>query len=485
MASFHYRALQADGSVAEGQLDAADRREALRVIAAKGMRPVRLTDAGASASAPVLPARAVAPKAGAASGSGPASSKGLATATGAPSPTGAVRSPVVAGSGRVASRPASRPVARPTPAPKAAKAASKADAPGGGLKLSLGGDRITPRVLENFTRLLSSLLAAGVPLSRALVILMREAASPVAGAQWKQVHDAVVDGLSLAEAMGRSPQTFPRVYVAMVEAGETGGFLDVVLGQIADFQAREKEMRGKVMTALLYPVILLFLAIGVLVFLLVFFIPRFQGIFSGFGAELPLITQVIVGTSEVLRTWGILLLVALGVGGYSLRTWLVSEAGRRVWEGFILRAPVVGPLVAQFSMSRFCRMLGTLLGAGVPLVNALNVARRSIGNQILVDAVANSIERVKEGKQLGPSLGDCRDLFSGSTLEMISVAEESGRLDTELVRIANVTEGDLDRQLRTAVALAEPLMLFFIAGFIGFIFIGMVIPIFSLQDHIK
>lgn len=488
MASFHYKALQADGSVAEGQLDAADRREALRVISARGLRPVKLTDAAAAASAPVLPARAVAPKAATASGS--PSSKGATTAGGASSgfASGGVRRPVASGSGRVASRPATRPAARPVPAPKApAKAASKSDAPaqGGGMKLSLGGDRVTPRILENFTRLLSSLLAAGIPLSRALVILMREAASPAAGAQWKQVHDLVVDGLSLAEAMGRSPKTFPRVYVAMVEAGETGGFLDVVLGQIADFQAREKEMRGKVMTALLYPVILLFLAIGVLVFLLVFFIPRFQGIFAGFGAELPLITQVIVGTSEVLRSWGILLLVALGVGGYSLRTWLVSEAGRRVWEGFILRAPVVGPLVAQFSMSRFCRMLGTLLGAGVPLVNALNVARRSIGNQILVDAVANSIERVKEGKQLGPSLGDCRDLFSGSTLEMISVAEESGRLDTELVRIANVTEGDLDRQLRTAVALAEPLMLFLIAGFIGFIFIGMVIPIFSLQDHIK
>jgi type II secretory pathway component PulF len=130
-------------------------------------------------------------------------------------------------------------------------------------------------------------------------------------------------------------------------------------------------------------------------------------------------------------------------------------------------------------------MLGTLLGAGVPLINGLNVARRSIGNQILVDAVSNSIDRVKEGKQLGPSLSDCGTLFSGSVLEMISVAEESGRLDQELVRIADVTEGDLDRQLKTAVALAEPLMLFFIAAFIGTIFIGMVIPIFSLQDYIK
>jgi type II secretory pathway component PulF len=156
-----------------------------------------------------------------------------------------------------------------------------------------------------------------------------------------------------------------------------------------------------------------------------------------------------------------------------------------VWEGLILRSPVVGPLVAQFAMARFCRMLGTLLGASVPLVQALNVARKSIGNQILVDAVSQSIDQVSAGGQLGQSLANCRGLFPGSVLEMIAVAEESGRLDQELVRIANVTEGDLDRELKTAVAFAEPLMLFFIAGFIGTIFIGMVIPIFTLQEHIK
>ena len=136
-------------------------------------------------------------------------------------------------------------------------------------------------------------------------------------------------------------------------------------------------------------------------------------------------------------------------------------------------------------MARFCRMLGTLLGAGVPLVQGLNVARKSIGNQILVDAVSQSIERVQEGGQLGQSLGDCKGLFASSVVEMISVAEESGRLDQELIRIANVTEGDLDRQLKTAVAFAEPLMLFLIAGFIGTIFISMVLPIFTLQDYIK
>ena len=368
-------------------------------------------------------------------------------------------------------------------APAAASAAKD-----GGLRLNLKfgqANKITPRILENFTRLLSSLLAAGVPFSRALVIIHREAAEPVAKAKWKEIHDLVIDGMSLSDAMARSRETFPRVYVAMVEAGETGGFLDVVLAQIADFQSREKELKGKVMTALMYPAILLILALGVLIFLLVFFIPRFQLVFQGFNAELPLITRMIVGVSDAVRHYGLFIGAALVVGFISLRSWFRSEAGRRAWEGYILRVPTIGPLLAQFAMARFCRMLGTLLGAGVPLINALNVARRSIGNQILVDAVSESIDRVKEGKALGKSLAQNRDLFPGAVVEMISVAEESGKLDAELLRIANVTEGDLDRQLKAVVALAEPIMLFVIAALIGTIFIGMVIPIFSLQDHIK
>ncbi|MCC6231632.1 MAG: type II secretion system F family protein [Verrucomicrobiales bacterium] len=447
MATFQYRALQADGSIAEGQIEAGGRQEALRRIDEQRLRPISLVEQNAAARTPRA-ARASHPAPVAAS---------------SPVPNGKHHSP---GS---ATAPA---------APRAEAASSPL--------LSLGGSpRITARMLENFTRLLSSLLAAGVPLSRALVILHKEAGAPQARAKWKEIHDRVVDGMSLADAMAKSPETFPRVYVAMVEAGEAGGFLDVVLAQIADFQAREKEIRGKVLAAMLYPVILLTLALGVLVFLLVFFIPKFQTIFAGFGARLPLLTQLIVSASEVIRSYGLFVALALGVGLLLARTWFLSPAGRRTWEGVILRLPVVGPLVAQFAMARFCRMLGTLLGASVPLINGLNVARRSLGNQILVDAVSNSIDRVKEGKALGPSLAECPALFSGATLEMIAVAEESARLDRELVRIADLTEGDLDRQLRTAVALAEPLMLFLIAGMIGTIFIGMVIPIFTLQDYIK
>ena len=415
--------------MAEGQLEAAGRQEAFTRMAGLGLRPVSLAEkAGAGAVA-------VAKK-----------SNGGKEGTPASPPAGNILA---------------------------------------GLNFGRRSHKISARDLENFTRLLSSLLAAGVPLSRALVILYREASTPAAGAKWKEVHDLVIDGLPLAESMERSPETFPRVYTAMVQAGETGGFLDLVLAQIADFQSREKELRSKVVTAMLYPAILLTLAIGVLIFLLTFFIPRFQLIFKSFSASLPVATQIVIGLSNLVRGYGPFVLLGLVIIGVLLRTWFLSEKGRRMWEGGMLRSPIVGPLVAQFAMARFCRMLGTLLGAGVPLVQGLNVARKSIGNQILVDAVSESIERVQQGGQLATSLAECRGLFPGSILEMISVAEESGKLDVELVRIANVTENDLDRHLKTAVAFAEPLMLFFIAAFIGTIFISMVLPIFTLQDYIK
>ncbi len=422
MPTFSYKALKADGKIAEGVLDAPGRPDALRQMEALGLRPVNLAE-----------------NAGGKNGS--------ASKNGAGQPGG------LEGFGKIS--------------------------------FKIGGHKVSAKELENFTRLLSSLLAAGVPLSRALVILHKESSSPAAQAKWKEIHNLVVDGMSLADAMARSPETFPRVYVAMVEAGEAGGFLDVVLAQIAEFQAREKDLKAKVLTAMLYPCILLVLALGVLVLLLTFFIPKFQNIFNNLHSALPLITQIIIGASHIVRSYGLFVAAGLIAIGFLVRTWFTSEKGKRVWEGLVLKSPLVGPLIAQFAMARFCRMLGTLIGAGVPLVHGLNVSRRSIGNQILVDAVGQSIERVQQGGRLGQSLADCKQLFTGSTLEMISVAEESGKLDAELVRIAATTENDLDRNLKTAVAFAEPLLLFMIAAFIGTIFIGMLLPVLSMSQYIK
>src|SRR5216117_1106159 len=251
MPVFQYRALQGDGAIAEGLIEAGGRQEAFRQMEGRGLKPISLAEDRNGKTQKVEP------------------------------------------NGKTQT---------------SEKAAGSPEA----FKLSLGNaNRISGRMLENFTRLLSSLLAAGVPLSRALVILTKEASAPAAKAKWKEIHDLVVDGMSLADAMAKSPDTFPRVYVAMVQAGETGGCLDLVLAQIADFQSREKELRSKVMTAMLYPSILLVLALGVLVFLLTFFIPRFQLVFAGFGAALPLPTQIVIGVSHVVRSYGIFVLLGI------------------------------------------------------------------------------------------------------------------------------------------------------------------------------
>jgi len=347
------------------------------------------------------------------------------------------------------------------------------------------GGRVPQNAVETFSRELANLLAAGVPITRSLSILRRESSNPAARAQWSAIFDDVSGGMPLADAMARWPKSFPAVYVAMVHAGETGGFLDVVLMQIAEFRARERDLKGKFRNAMAYPMVLAVLAIGVLIFLMTFFIPRFSGIFASVGGNMPGLTRAIVAISKFMTDYGPGILVVLAVLVLVLRRVLKSPAGQLAAQQAMLRLPVIGKLAARFALVRFCRMLGTLLGAGVPLVASLRVAREAVGNRILADAVGQSIEQVQKGKGLARSLAGNSRLFPGSVIEMIAVAEESGRLDTELKRLAAVNEEELDRQLRTAVAMAEPILLFVMAAIVGTIVVGMLLPVFTLQEYIR
>jgi type II secretory pathway component PulF len=347
-----------------------------------------------------------------------------------------------------------------------------------------GAGHVSQAHAEAFTRELSNLLAGSVPLSRALHILSREASNPAAKKQWIAIHDDVVGGVPLADAMARWPETFPAVQIAMVRAGEMGGFLDVVLNQISEFRARERDLRSKVKGALVYPCVLGVVALGVLIFLMTYFIPRFSGLFADFGAALPSLTRAIVATSNFMTKHGLWMLVGAAVVVVVIRRAFKSEGGRRVMELIFLKTPALGAVVSRFALVRFCRMLGTLLGAGVPMVTALKVAREAIGNQTLSDAVSTSIEEVQRGTSLARSLAACPELFPPSVIEIIAVAEESGRLDVELMRLATSNEEDLERRLRLLVSLAEPALLFLMAGFVGTIVIGMLLPIFTLQEYI-
>lgn len=350
--------------------------------------------------------------------------------------------------------------------------------------LHLGGDRVPQTVVEAFHRELANLLTAGVPMMRALSILCREATHPAAKKQWTAMHDDVAEGLTMADAMSKWPRSFPAVYVAMVKAGETGGFLDSVLSQVADFQSSQRNLKSKIRSALAYPAVLAVLATGVLAFLLTYFIPRFSVIFLEFGGALPWLTQVIVAISKAVFDYGLLIVLAIVVIVVLLRRVMNSPSGRRLAERAILGVPALGRVVARFALVRFCHMLGTLLGAGVPLVASLRVAQEAIGNETLAETVGIAIENVQQGKSLARSLAGSERLFPPSVVEMIAVAEETARLDTELNRLAQVYEEELDRQLRLLMALAEPLLLFVMAAIVGTIVVGMLLPVFTLQELI-
>jgi type II secretory pathway component PulF len=357
------------------------------------------------------------------------------------------------------------------------------NAPGVKIEVKSTSTRVPGSAVEAFTQELSNLLAAGLPLSRALHLLRREAAHPAAKNVWGKIHDDVVGGEPLAEAMAKYPKTFSTVYTAMVRAGEAGGFLHVVLQQISDFRIREQELRGKVKAAMVYPCVLALLATCVMVFLMTFFIPRFSKIFADMGGHLPELTQAIVAVSHAITSmWGFL--IAAGVAGavFALIRYHQTPNGKRFFERMTLQTPVLGKVAARFALVRFCRMLGTLVGSGVPLVASLKVAKEALGNQTLSDTVGTAIEEVQRGVALSKSLSGNTLLFPSSVIEMISVAEETGRLDKELVRLSLTYEGELDRNLRMLVSLAEPLMLVIMAALVGTVVVGMLLPIFNLQD---
>jgi type II secretory pathway component PulF len=347
------------------------------------------------------------------------------------------------------------------------------------------GGRVTQHHVEDFTRELASLLAGGVPLARGLALLKREAKQPGPKYLWGRINDDVVEGNSLADSLAQHPKVFSTVYIAMVRAGEAGGFLDVVLNQIAEFRAREQDLKGKVKAAMVYPCVLGCLAVGVLIFLLTFFIPRFSKLFDQFGGQLPFMTQIILKLSNILVHYGLFVAVGVAILAFFAYNAARTDSGKRQIERMVLKVPALGRVVAHFALVRFCRMLGTLLGAGVPLVAALRTAKEAIGNQTLADSIAFGMEEVQKGASLARALGQATQLFPASVVEMIAIAEETGRLDKELVRLSLSFEGELDRRLRMLVSLAEPLLLFAMAGLIGTVVIGMLLPIFKIQELVK
>lgn len=327
---------------------------------------------------------------------------------------------------------------------------------------------------------LAALLRSGVPLLRSLAVIKEQSSNKALRAVMEDVHSQVEEGASLAEAMARHPRAFGELAVSMVRAGGEGGFLEDSLDRVAAFTEQQAELRGKVVGALAYPVILSIIGVLVVTGLVVFAVPMVSEIFGRLKerGELPWVTEALLGLSAFLGDYGLFVLAGLGAAGYALSQWLATPQGREIADRVRLKAPLLGPINRSLAVARLCRVLGTLLKGGVPIVRALDIAADSAGNRILTAVVRDAAENIKSGESLAGPLGASGD-FPRDVVEMIAVAEQSNSLETVLEQVADSLERSTWRKIELAVRLIEPLMLVLLAGAVLVVVIALLMPIIN------
>ena len=329
---------------------------------------------------------------------------------------------------------------------------------------------------------LADLIGSGVPLLRALDSLIRSTVNPRLTDILKKVRGDVAEGKSLNEALREFPHVFPPLHTAMVQAGERAAFLEQVLTSLSEFLERLDDLRGKVLGAMTYPALLTALGAGVMVAALIFFVPKFEPLLAG-SSQKPLPTVILFSMSKAARTFWYLIPFAAGGIGAVVWTTLKSEANRRRLERWRLKVPVVGSAFQMLAITRFCRILGTMLSNGVPMLQALKISEGATGSALLAERIAEATESVREGRPLSGPLST-GGFFPDQILAMISVAEESNKLDKVLLQIADTVERRTNRQVDQAVRLIEPAILCIVAAGIGFLALGLLLPIFTMASSL-
>ncbi len=326
---------------------------------------------------------------------------------------------------------------------------------------------------------MADLLGSGVPLLRTLDSLIRSTPAPGLRELLKEIRAAVADGKSLTETLRQFPEVFPPLHTAMIQAGERAAFMEEVLRSLSGFIERFEELRSKVMGALIYPALLAGLGTVVMLAALMFFVPKFEPLLANVKKPLP--SEVMFMASHVVRSYWYLVILAIGAVAGFLWFNLRNDVVRRKLERWQLKIPVVGSALRLLAITRFCRILGTMLANGVPLLHALKISKDATGSSILADLVAESAEAVRDGKRLSEPLGKS-DFIPEQILAMIAVAEESNNLDKVLVQIADTVERRTNRQVDQAVRLIEPAILCLVAAAIGFLALGLLLPIFTMAS---
>ncbi|MCK4249806.1 type II secretion system F family protein [candidate division WOR-3 bacterium] len=349
--------------------------------------------------------------------------------------------------------------------------------------IALFGGRVSRRALSVFTRQFSTMLNAGLPLLSCLEILGKQTESVGLRRVLAEVRGDVEGGLSLADALRRQPKVFDNLYVNMVESGETGGALDVILVRLANYLEKTEALMRKIKGAMIYPAIISLVAVAAISLMLLFVIPIFAQMFEGVGAELPAMTKFVMFLSNVLKIWavpGLIIAVALFT---IIRRWHKTDSGVRVMDPLLLKVPVFGDLMKKQAIARFSRTLSTLLSSGVPIIDALEITARSAGNWVVEDAILKARTSIKGGENIADPLSKTA-VFPPMVTQMIAIGEASGGLDEMLSKVADFYDSEVDQAVENLTNALEPLIMVVLGGIVGFMVVAMYLPIFQLAGTI-
>lgn len=344
--------------------------------------------------------------------------------------------------------------------------------------------RVTRADLALFTRRLADLADAGLPLDRVLQVVAEQSESGRLGHIAEAALEDVRGGLPVSDALAKHPRYFNAIFTETLKAGEASGQFPQVATRLADFQEREVARRSQVVSALVYPGILSSVAVLVVVFLLTFVVPRLSGVFTDLGSDLPVTTKMLLGFTGFLTQNGLLIL-GVSVGAFiAYRAWIATEGGAKVRDRALMRLPLVGPVVQKAIVSRYARVLGTLVFGGVPILESLRLAGMAAGNRVFLDSSIQVEEDVREGRPIAQAMHDS-GAFPPVLTHMVAIGEETGDLPKMLNRVSDSLDFEVDTGLRRLTTFVEPMIVLLMAGFVGFVVLSVVLPIFQAQELVK
>lgn len=343
--------------------------------------------------------------------------------------------------------------------------------------------RITEKDIVVMTRQFATMIDAGLPLVQCLDILFSQQDNRTFKRILKQIKDDVEEGSTFADALKKHPDVFDELFVNLVAAGEIGGILDVILNRLANYIEKAAKLKKKVKGAMVYPLVVMIIAVCVVAVILIFVIPVFQQMFADFGRALPAPTQFVVNLSNFVKSYIVHIVVFMALCIFAFRRFYRTERGRTVVDDLVLKAPVFGVLIRKVAVAKFTRTLGTMISSGVPILDSLDIVAATAGNKTIETALRETRLSISEGRTIAEPLADS-DVFPSMVVQMISVGEATGALDTMLSKIADFYDDEVDAAVDALTAMLEPFMMVFLGGTIGGLVVSMYLPIFQMAGAV-